>query len=784
MRIAYNETPSFMKGKHVVDTGHSRVAEVRGGRSTWLFIGLAVAVTVAIPGLALAAAPVVDNATGATNVLSISAELQGALTSTGGMPTQVFVYWGESNGGTLFTSWEHTNDLGTNAEGALSVAVSNLTPNQTYYYRFYGTNADGAAWAVSTTNFQTLASSGPLAIDLRSCTPFMVLAATTITVPAGAGSIHGNVGLSPGVGSALLVPASLVIGTVYTVDATYALPPGGSVVDPVLLNNAHLDLTAAFNAASPAQLPGGIDVGDGELGGRVLAPGVYQSAPGSYAITLVDLTLNGGPDDVWVFQMASTLTVGTSRKVILAGGARAKNIFWQVGSSATLGVSSDFKGNILAYQDITMNGSSTMDGRALAQIGAVTYGASGGSLPMENSGPLAIQITIPATNSIYTSLTNLVDMGGWASDSSGDGVTLVTLRNSRDVAGFDAVGTALWSFDDLPVYQGTNFIEAIAYDILGNSATDTIQIVYNGDLLYDDVLRSGNIIQNIMFGDNLTPGSTVSVQWAVLSYVPVLCRIYAGVPGGWSFFRNGTYQGVADSPWNLNGRSAYIYSFDCMWPVPHTSGTFNVWFNVAQMDADQFMIPVIPDGIDGRPDPTYTKLIQRTIAAGGNGTIPTSDPDLWDSADVFESLYQHKERSAVTITSITMSDNLVQGASATCQWTVQSYLDVDAQVLMLNTTSSNVWLIADATQIGAPVETTFNFKDRTTGTTNYAKEYTFQATFTVPSQPGVQQMYFRSKDSTSVASLWMAENLAADVDPRPVMENAMYGRLIERTINP
>jgi len=749
-----------------------------------ILMRLVAVVAVMAPLLASAAVPAVDNSTGASSVMSISATLNGTLTDTGGVPTQVYVYWGETDGGTTF-SWDHTNDLGTNAAGPLSVPVTSLIPDQMYYYRFYATNADGAAWAVATTNFQTAASVGPAPINLGSCDHFTILANTTITVPAGAGPIHGDVGLSPGVGSSLEVPSVQVIGTVYTVDGTYAYPGPNAVIAPALLTTAHIDLTAAYGAASPAQLPGGIDVGNGELGGRTLAPGVYQSAPGSYDITLVDLTLEGGPDDVWVFQMASTLTVGVGRKVILAGGAQAKNIFWQVGSSATLGVSSVFKGTIMAQASITMNGSSTMDGRALARTGAVTYGALGGSLPTEDGNRLTIVITVPTNAATYTSLTNRPVLAGWASDSEGAGVTLVTLRNNRDVAGYNASGTALWQITNgLSLFQGTNRIEAIAYDGLGNSATDILEIVYNGDAQYDDVLRSGNIVQEIIIPDNLVPGSTVPVQWSVLSYVPIVSRVYAGVPGGWSFFQNGTYQGMTNSPWNLNGRRAFVYSFDCTWLVPQMSGECKLWFNVAQMDSDQFMIPIIPDGVDARSDPTYAKLIERTIVAGGTETNPPSGVDNWSSAWIFETLYQHKERSAVTITGITLADNLTQGSLVTCQWTVQSYVNVDAQLLVLNYATSNLWLTANATRIGDPVDTTYSFLDRTTGLRYYAKEYTFQATFTVPNQPGVQQVYFRSRDIDTPGSLWMAENLSADVDPRPRLENGMYGRMIDRTINP
>ena len=210
---------------------------------------------------------------------------------------------------------------------------------------------------------QTLAA-GPVPVNLRSAAHFAILAGSTIT-STGGGIINGDVGLSPA-GSQGIPPAQ-INGTIYN---------GGPIAA-----QAQLDLNDAIIAASPAQLPGGIDVGNGELGGRVLAPGVYKSAPGSYGITLVDLTLNGGPNDVWVFQMASTLTVGVGRQIILTGGAQARNIFWQVGSSATLQTSSVFKGTIMAYASITMNASSTMDGRALAQTGAVTFNGQSGSLP-------------------------------------------------------------------------------------------------------------------------------------------------------------------------------------------------------------------------------------------------------------------------------------------------------------------------------------------------------------------------------------------------------------------
>ena len=226
---------------------------------------------------------------------------------------------------------------------------------------------------------QTLLAAGPAPVNLRSAAHFTILATSTTTTTGG-GIINGDVGLSPGGSQG--IPPDKINGTIDNGDPIAA--------------QAQLDLTAAIIASSPAQLPGGINAG-AELGTQTLVAGVYQSPSGSYDIT-GDLTLFGGPDDVWVFQMASTLTVAVSGRVILTGGAQARNIFWQVGSSATLGTSSVFEGTVMAYASITMNASSTLDGRALAQNGAVTFNGDGGTLPPP-AAPIFTSISRTHTNS-------------------------------------------------------------------------------------------------------------------------------------------------------------------------------------------------------------------------------------------------------------------------------------------------------------------------------------------------------------------------------------------------
>jgi uncharacterized repeat protein (TIGR02543 family) len=351
-----------------------------------ILLGLVLSLAVIAPHLTWAAAPTVDNATGASNVLSISATLTGTLTSTGGAPTQVYVYWGTSDGGTTFGSWGHTNDLGTNTVGPLSLDVANLTPNQLYYYRFYATNLTADAWASATTNFQTLFSAGPAPVNLGSTAHFTILSGAQITYP-GSGIINGDIGAYPISGASIHIPASVVNGTVYASDAAY--PLGASVDDPVLLLAAKGDLTIAYDYArdlTPVPTgtflnPGTPVTGGSNIGGMNLVPGLYKFDAEAH-IEGSDVTLTGGPDDVWIFQVGTALIMGAdSRSVILAGGAQARNVFWQVGTSATIGTYAVFKGTIMADQSITLDAYSTMEGRALASSGQVAYSGSSGSLP-------------------------------------------------------------------------------------------------------------------------------------------------------------------------------------------------------------------------------------------------------------------------------------------------------------------------------------------------------------------------------------------------------------------
>jgi len=216
----------------------------------------------------------------------------------------------------------------------------------------------------------TLLAAGPAPVDLKSAAHFAVLAKSTTTTTGG-GIINGDVGLSPAASQG--IPTNQINGTIYN---------GGPIAAQALL-----DLTAAYNDAAGRAL-NRITLTDGEnIGGQTLAPGLYWSASSVQITGDVTLDAGGNPDAVWIFQIGSTLVTADggagdpASRVILTGGAQARNIFWQVGSSATLGAYSVFAGTVMASSSITMMIGSTTDGRALAQNGAVTFDGNGGALP-------------------------------------------------------------------------------------------------------------------------------------------------------------------------------------------------------------------------------------------------------------------------------------------------------------------------------------------------------------------------------------------------------------------
>ncbi|MCF7922096.1 MAG: ice-binding family protein [Candidatus Marinimicrobia bacterium] len=219
-------------------------------------------------------------------------------------------------------------------------------------------------------------------VNLGSTADFAILAGSLVSnIPTSA--ITGDIGLSPATGGNIIgFGPNEVTGTIYTTDVS---GPAGSVPAASMLATAQGDITIAYNDAfGRTPIPTGpfLNPGAGDIAGLTLVAGLYKFTSGTLvSITGADVTLTGSETDVWIFQIASSLTVGNGTHVILAGGAQAANIFWQVGSSATLGTTCDFKGTIIADQSIDLNTGATVEGRLLAHIGAVTMASSSVTVP-------------------------------------------------------------------------------------------------------------------------------------------------------------------------------------------------------------------------------------------------------------------------------------------------------------------------------------------------------------------------------------------------------------------
>jgi len=220
-------------------------------------------------------------------------------------------------------------------------------------------------------SFETGGSTSSLAVvNLGTAGNYVILAKTTITNIA-TSAITGDLGLSPAATSYITgfaltnatgyATSSQVTGNVYAADM--------AVPTPVNMTTAISNMMTAYNDAAGRLLPDFFELSTGNIGGKTLTPGLYKWT--NTVIIPANVTISGGADDVWIFQIAGNLTMSVGKEIILSGGAQAKNIFWQVAGQVTLGTTSHFEGVILSMTGITFQTGASMNGRALAQTAVV-----------------------------------------------------------------------------------------------------------------------------------------------------------------------------------------------------------------------------------------------------------------------------------------------------------------------------------------------------------------------------------------------------------------------------
>lgn len=202
-------------------------------------------------------------------------------------------------------------------------------------------------------------------VNLGAAEEFAILSKSGITdvYPS---AITGNVGTSPITGAALLLTCPEVTGTIYTADAEGPLPC--RVTNASMLTTAVSDMQTAYTDAAGRVNPDFLNLGAGTIGGLTLTKGLYKWT--SNVLIPTDITIKGKKNDVFIFQVDGTLDMSSGVKIILKG-VQAKNIFWVVAGSVTLGTTSHFEGNILGQTGINMQTGASINGRMLAQT-AVT----------------------------------------------------------------------------------------------------------------------------------------------------------------------------------------------------------------------------------------------------------------------------------------------------------------------------------------------------------------------------------------------------------------------------
>ena len=207
---------------------------------------------------------------------------------------------------------------------------------------------------------------GPAAVNLGLAANFAVLAKTAISTVPGS-PITGNIGISPAAASfitgfSLTAPpttyssSSQITGQVFAADYD---PP-----TPTNMTTAVSNMETAYTDAA-GRVPDYNELGAGNISGMTLPPATYKWGTGLLMTT--DVAFSGGPHDVWILQVAGNITMATNVRIILSGGALAKNIFWQTAGNVTVGTYSHFEGNILSQTSITLNTGTSMNGRLLAQ---------------------------------------------------------------------------------------------------------------------------------------------------------------------------------------------------------------------------------------------------------------------------------------------------------------------------------------------------------------------------------------------------------------------------------
>jgi Ice-binding-like len=226
-----------------------------------------------------------------------------------------------------------------------------------YHLRFRRPRRSGAVLVIGLACIALPAVAHAAPVDLGTAKSFVVLAGSTAT-NTGPSVLNGDLGVSPGTALVGFGLPAVVNGATHATNAVAA--------------QAQLDLTTAYDVAAGQPVLPANDLTGTDLGNRILKAGAYRYTSSALLTGPLTLDAEGDPNAQFVFEIASSLTTASASSVVLLNGASPCNVYWQVGTSATLGTTTAFQGNLMALSSISLNNGATVIGRLLARNGAVS----------------------------------------------------------------------------------------------------------------------------------------------------------------------------------------------------------------------------------------------------------------------------------------------------------------------------------------------------------------------------------------------------------------------------
>ncbi len=346
-------------------------------------------------------------------------------------------------------------------------------------------------------------------VGLGTAGTFAVLAGQTIT-NTGASAISGNVGLYPGSAIAGFPPGTVSNGTEYAADT--------------VAQQAQAALTTAYNDAA-GRTPV-TSVAGGLLGGQTLAPGVYGYTSGLALTGTVTLDGGGNPGAVFIFQAGSTLVTASGSTVQLTGGAQACNVFWQVGSSATLGTGTTFVGTVMALTSVSVETGSTVEGRILARNGSVSLDDSAVTAP----GCSTVTTTAASHHTLVlgTTVNDTATVTGNQTDGTPTGSVAFRVCGPGTTTCAPTAGTSLGTAE--PLINGTATSPAFKPTAVGTYCFAAVYVPTGG--VYQTSSTSGTASNGECFTVTAAAGSSGPGSSATSS--PVIPPTHTGEP--WAGF--------------------------------------------------------------------------------------------------------------------------------------------------------------------------------------------------------------------------------------------------------